>query len=303
MTPAFEPHIIRIDDTALGHRFVLHHAPPHTQVRGLVVHAQPFAEEINKARRMTAMQSRALAEAGFAVARIDLLGCGDSAGDFGDATWARWIDDIVAAVHWLQNRHPVAEGHGPRPLWLWGLRAGTLLTAAASARLATEGQRCHFLFWQPAPQGKLLLQQFLRLKAAGELLAGQTKVAMEQLRAELAARRPVEVAGYTLNPLLCEGLEQATLQPPAALPPGRLVWLEVSPVEHPTLAPAGASTLAAWRAAGWAVHAQALRGPAFWQTTEIEDAPALIDATLAALSTAAAGTDHAAHQPAEAAAA
>ena len=106
---------------------------------------------------------------------------------------------------------------------------------------------------------------------------------MDGLRAEIAAGRPVEIAGYTLAPELCRGLEAATLRPPPGLAPGRVVWLEVSAVEQPTLAPAGAATLAAWRDAGWQVDARALRGPAFWQTTEIEDAPALVEATLAAL--------------------
>ncbi|MCK7493610.1 MAG: alpha/beta hydrolase [Comamonadaceae bacterium] len=76
---------------------------------------------MNKSRRMAALQSRALAAAGFAVLRVDLLGCGDSAGDFGDATWPRWVDDVVAAARWLRRQHPDAAD---APLWLWGLRAG-----------------------------------------------------------------------------------------------------------------------------------------------------------------------------------
>ena len=281
MTPPFETSFLAVDDGPLGARLALHHAPPPgTPLRGLVVHVHPFAEEMNKSRRMAAIQSRALAAAGFAVLRVDLLGCGDSAGDFGDASWSRWTDDVVAAARWLRGRHP---GAADAPLWLWGLRAGTLLATEAAARLAAAGERCDFLFWQPAPQGRLLLQQFLRLKAAGELLAGQARAAMDGLRAEIAAGRPVEIAGYTLAPELCRGLEAATLRPPPGLAPGRVVWLEVSAVEQPTLAPAGAATLAAWRDAGWQVDARALRGPAFWQTTEIEDAPALVEATLAAL--------------------
>jgi len=39
-----------------------------------------------------------------------------------------------------------------------------------------------------------------------------------------------------------------------------------------------------WRQAGFSVHSQIVEGPGFWQTAEIEDVPALLDATLAALS-------------------
>jgi hypothetical protein len=38
--------------------------------------------------------------------------------------------------------------------------------------------------------------------------------------------------------------------------------------------------LDAWRAAGVPVRSALWRGPAFWQTVEIEDAPALWDASL-----------------------
>jgi uncharacterized protein len=285
MTARFEPLFLTVDPGHLGQRFAIHHPPVGNVPRGLVVYVHPFAEEMNKSRRMAAQQSRALAAEGFAVLQIDLLGCGDSAGDFGDATWAHWVHDTVCAVRWLRRRYPGTGDAAPPELWLWGLRAGCLVAVDAAAQLAAEGERCDFLFWQPASAGKLLLQQFLRLKAASELLGGQAKAAMEQLRGEIAAGRSVEVAGYTLDAALCYGLEKATLRAPA-LQPGRALWLEVSAVDSPTLAPAGAATLAAWRQAGWAVETQALRGPAFWQTTEIEDAPALLQATLAAMTAA-----------------
>jgi uncharacterized protein len=289
MKARFEPQFLTVDPEPLGQRFAIHHPPATDGTHGLVVYVHPFAEEMNKSRRMAALQSRALAAAGFAVLQIDLLGCGDSAGDFGDATWAHWVQDTLCAVRWLRQRHQGVEGGAPPALWLWGLRAGCLVAVDAAGQIAAEGERCDFLFWQPASVGKVLLQQFLRLKAASELLGGQARAAMEQLRSEVAAGRSVEIAGYRLDAALCNGLEQATLRPPA-MQPGRALWLEVSAVDSPTLAPAGAATLTAWRQAGWTVDTQALRGPAFWQTTEIEDAPALLQATLTAMIAAAPGS-------------
>jgi uncharacterized protein len=277
MMSSVEPLFLSVDAGALGQRFALHHKPKGARARGLVVYVHPFAEEMNKSRRMAALQARALAQAGFAVLQIDLLGCGDSAGNFGDADWARWLADVVHACRWLQDEHGGDGGPAP-PLWLWGLRAGCLLATEAAAQLDTP---CKLLLWQPAHSGKLLLQQFLRLKAAGELLGGHGKAAMEQLRSDIAAGRSVEVAGYTLAASLCERLEQAQLQPP---PRGdTAVWLETSTVESLALSPASEARLGAWRSAGWSVQAQAVSGPAFWQTTEIEDAPALLAATLAAV--------------------
>ncbi len=276
-----EPLFLEVGAGPLGRRFALHHAPQRQAPCGLVVYVHPFAEEMNKSRRMAAMQSRTMAQAGFAVLQMDLLGCGDSAGDFGDASWSQWVADVVHACAWLRQRHADAShGRGMLPLWLWGHRVGALLAVQAAQQM---GGSCHFVFWQPASSGKLMLQQFLRLKVAGDLMSGKAKAALEQLRNELAAGRPVEVAGYRLQPALCQGLEQAVLRPSAAMQAGRVDWLEVSPMEDSGLSPVAIAQARQWAEAGWAVRQGQVRGPAFWQTVEIEDAPELLPATLAAL--------------------
>lgn len=258
---------------------------PGAAARGLVLYIHPFAEEMNKSRRMAALQARALAGAGFDVLQIDLLGCGDSSGDFGDASWQSWVSDVVQGCHWLRNRS-TAHGAGPShvPLWLWGLRAGCLLAADASKQL---NEPCNFLFWQPPAAGKPLLQQFLRLKVAGDMLGGQAKGVMEAMRQQLADGSPVEIAGYMLSPGLASGLEQAALAPPPPAgtgPAQRLEWFELSTREDASLSPVSAKTIAQWQPSGFAARSHLVRGPAFWQTTEIEESPALIAATTAALS-------------------
>jgi len=278
---AAEPHFASVDPdhddpfaaTApqLAARFCVLHPAVGPAPRGLVLHVHAFAEEMNKSRRMAALQARALSEAGFAVLQFDLLGCGDSAGDFGDATWARWQDDVVWAAGHLRRR-----AGADAPLWLWGHRVGALLVAEAAEAIGQHtGAAPNLLLWQPTGSGKTALQQFLRLKAAAQMLDGGGKGVTESLKRELAAGHKVEVAGYRLHPELAAGLEAATLSPPRHA--ARAVWLEVASGEAPELLPASRSALERWRAAGWAVQASAVAGPAFWQTTEIEDAPALIE--------------------------
>lgn len=262
-----------------GQRLCLHHAPPAGGVRALVLYLHPFGEEMNKSRRMAALQSRALADAGCGVLQIDLQGCGDSSGDFADATWQGWLDDAELGVAWLRRQH--GQEH---PLWLWGLRAGALLAVQAAARL--EGAGANLLLWQPPASGKSLLQQFLRLKTLGGLQStteagAPAKLTTEQLRSDLLAGQSVDVAGYALSPALALGLDAATLDPQGAT--ARIVWAEVSSRTPPALLPASAARVQAWQSAGRAVETHAVSGPAFWQTQEIEDAPALIEATVAAL--------------------
>lgn len=263
-----------------GQRFCLFHPACGRAVNGLVLYIHPFAEEMNKARRMAALQARALAQAGFSVLQIDLLGCGDSSGDFGDATWQDWVGDVVQACRWLRDRAHGADPCHP-PLWLWGLRAGCLLAAHASERLA---EPCDFLFWQPPAAGKPLLTQFLRLKLAGELLSRQATDALENMRRQLANGSPVEVAGYMLSPGLAVGLEQAALSPPDGKGrAGRLLWFELSTREDASLSPISVGAISRWRQSGFDAASHVVRAAAFWQTSEIEEAPALMAATTAAL--------------------
>ncbi|HRM95473.1 MAG TPA: alpha/beta hydrolase, partial [Alicycliphilus sp.] len=114
-----------------GQRFCLYHPPQGSSPQGRVLYLHPFAEELNSTRRVVAQQARALAKAGYGVLQIDLLGCGDSSGEFADATWAAWLHDAQQARHWL-----LEQGGGP--LWLWGMRAGALL-AAQLAQQPQEG--------------------------------------------------------------------------------------------------------------------------------------------------------------------
>ncbi|MBI5256394.1 MAG: hydrolase 2, exosortase A system-associated [Burkholderiales bacterium] len=254
-----------------GQRLCLFHPAAGGVAKAALVYVHPFAEEMNKSRRMAALQARALAEAGCAVLQIDLAGCGDSSGDFGDASWQGWVDDVLAACRWLRERESA-------PLWLWGLRAGALLCTAAAAQLEDPP---HLLLWQPAGQGKATLQQFVRLKAAGSLADGNAKAVLAAVRQDLDRGLDVEIAGYRVAASLARGLEGATLAPPARA--GRLEWIELSTLADASLSPAASTALARWQQAGWQVRSHLVNGPAFWQTTEIEDAPALLPASVAAL--------------------
>lgn len=255
-----------------GQRFCLYHRPDETaDEKGALVFIHPFAEEMNKCRRMAALQARALAAAGYGVLQIDLHGCGDSSGAFGDATWSTWVEDARTACHWLRQRSEA-------PLWLWGMRAGCLVAAAAARDLE---EAVNFLFWQPTASGRLFLQQFFRLKAAGALQEGDGKGLIQELRQRLAAGEPVEVAGYLLSAALAKGLEQADLAPPSR--PGRLEWLEINSQPGAGLAPVSQKHLEAWGAAGHGVRGQVVGGQQFWQTVETTECQALVQATLETL--------------------
>jgi exosortase A-associated hydrolase 2 len=257
-----------------GGRFCLFHpAAGPSGGSGAAVYVHPFAEEMNKSRRMAALQARAFADAGISVLQIDLLGCGDSAGDFGDASWSLWVDDVVAAVRWVHERTGLLP-------FLWGLRSGCLVARAALAELPEIAE---LVLWQPVISGRQHLQQFLRLRMAGDLVGrgGAERTGTTELRAQLESGATLDIAGYRLSPGVALGLDAADLAPRATRT--RVAWLEVSGSDPPAISPAGEMRITAWRAAGSEVAATAVAGLPFWQTQEIAECEALIDATTAAV--------------------
>jgi uncharacterized protein len=126
-----------------------------------------------------------------------------------------------------------------------------------------------------------VLQQFLRLRAAAEMQDGGAKGLIAALRAQLSSGLGVDVAGYRIAAALASGLAGASLEPPASAT--RVAWLEISNRGDDSPSPASAGVIDRWKQAGHSVDVKVVPGPTFWQTAEIEDAPVLIQATLALL--------------------
>lgn len=257
--------------TPSGERFCLVTRPV-GPVKGTVLFAPPFAEELNKSRRMVALAARAFAAEGWAVLQIDLLGCGDSAGDFGQSSWRAWIDDLWFGWRFLRERY----GHD-LPGLVWSLRCGSLLV---SDWLAESGLSPHWLMWQPVTNGKQHLTQFLRLSVANEMLAdGDARTAMKRIRSRLEQAESVEIAGYDVSPGLASAMDAASLRVPTAYV-GRVAVMEMSSAEPVTISPATTTAAAKWAESGVYVESHAVRGPAFWQTQEIDVAPALLESSV-----------------------
>ena len=258
---------------APGERFcVLHRPADGVAVKGGFVFVPPFAEEMNKSRRMAALQARRFAALGFATLLLDLHGCGDSSGDFVDARLATWQRDIGTAVAWL-----AAAGFGP--VRLWGLRFGALLAASAIGE-KTSGDVSGLLLWQPVLSGESQLTQFLRIAAAADMLSGGSAGGgSAALRKRLAAGETLEVAGYAIAADLARAMDRLRL---AEADPGSIpvTWLEVSAdAANAALPPGAARVVEAWRGRGVAIECEVVGGDPFWTTVEIAECPELIART------------------------
>src|SRR5690606_17363277 len=240
-----------------------------------LVYLPPFAEEMNRSRRMAALQARRLAARGIDVLLLDLFGTGDSSGDFGDARWELWREDVKAAMAWL-GRHC-----GGR-VGLWGLRLGALLAAEVAAK--TDRRPARLLLWQPVISGDRFLTQFLRLRVAAGLGEGGVEK-VSDLRARLQNGETLEVAGYSLTPALAGAIADHHLgEALGRLKDLALDLLEIDAKGGTALAPATQELLKTLNGGKQILQARAVSGAPFWALQEITLAPALLDATEAAFS-------------------
>lgn len=256
-------------------RFCLFHQPAGT-CRGAVLYVPPFAEELNRTRRMAALGARRLAAHGVGVLQIDLLGTGDSAGDFADARWDLWKQDLDTGAAWLRARVDA-------PLTLWGLRLGALLALdfALDHARTSDVPLAPMLLWQPVAAGSTYLTQFLRLRTANAMLGEDAgaQSGTKALRAALQAGETLEIAGYDLTPALALAID-ALPTPDAMIPPVPAHWFEVLGAPEQAPGPAAARVKAAWEARGTQLHVHTVTGAPFWATTGISTCPALLDATV-----------------------
>jgi exosortase A-associated hydrolase 2 len=243
-----------------------------------VLFVPPFAEEMNKCRPMLALTARQLASHGVQAVAVDLLGTGDSAGEFRDARLDDWRQDVALVAEW-------AAGEGAPVTGIVGIRFGALLAVELSGRLPGP---LRIALWQPVASGQLQLTQFLRLRVAGALLTGGAVAdkgaeSVASLTSGLKSGQVFEVGGYELSPGLAadlEGPDLRRLAPPAG---SSVRWFEVSTGESPELSRVATDRLRDWNAAGTAADGIALAGDTFWNTVELTCCPELAAQTAAFL--------------------
>lgn len=271
--PRVEPFFF---DAEPGTRFSLYHAPaPHAAPRGAILYVHPFAEELNRTRRMASLQARRFAAMGFAVLQIDLFGCGDSCGDFHAARWDLWLRDLATARAWLAER-------SPGPMQLWGLRLGGLLALDFSARSPVDG----IILWQPFLSGRTCINQFLRQRLAADARnAGPDEArSTAALRSAMLAHGQIEVGGYELALPLAQAID-AVDAATIAVPPCPIHWFASGAPAPARLAASVERLAATWAARGATLHFHPLEGAPFWSGGASE-CTALLDATSATFAAA-----------------
>jgi exosortase A-associated hydrolase 2 len=261
--------------TDRGFRYALLHrgaAVAGAETANHLILLPPFAEEMNKSRRMFALLAQRLSRQGWHVWVPDLKGTGESEGDFGSASWEDWLEDVA----FFRSE---AQKSGATRVVLLGLRLGALLAAASASSPGAQVPDLVVL-WQPVTTGEAFLTQFLRLKVAGAMRhAGGSGSSTSELRARLFAGEAIEVAGYMLAGSLARSIHELRLAAVAAAVPCPIRIFEVGSSSPPAVSPATSRAVTELQSRGRSVEAVALSGEPFWATVEIALCEPLLIAT------------------------
>ncbi len=170
----------------------------------------PFAEEMNRCRRLLSLIARGLAARGHFAALFDLPGTGDSPLPFADAHLPDWI----AAV-----RSMIAHLGTARPLTVVGLRFGACLAQLA---VSDTDPAPEMFAIAPISNGPAALRPYLRM-------AGQTEHGAA-----------VTAGGYMFNPALVADLTALHLSlggmTELVFLDGPRPWLQIEPDDPSALA-------------------------------------------------------------------
>lgn len=264
---------VRLDpfflDTPAGRIFLLLRAPP--GARECVLFVPPFADEMNRCRRQISETADLLTSRSQAALVVDLFGTGDSEGEFGDATWEAWKENLQSAINWVESIDVEVKS-------LVAVRLGCAL--AAEALGDAERRVDKTVMWQPVINGRQHMTQFLRLRVAASMMEEDGKETVEQLKGRLREGEPLEVAGYDLSSDLWQAIEQIDLTAGLHAGLGKLGVFEVGRRGDAGVSVSTQRLVDAAGKSGIDVTTQGISGEPFWSTTEVVTNSPLRDCTV-----------------------
>lgn len=201
---------------------VLHHVENRARTCSGVVLVHPFMEERQDAHPFIKDFAVRLAAKGHPCLRVDLSGCGDSGGEWSDATVAQWLDDIVAAADHLRREADVSD------IVLLGARYGAALAAGAAARAEAKG----LALIAPVLRGKEFVLDALRAYIASEMVLNKKAgVSRDVLLERLDRGESVNLFGYDFTPAQRDGIVGLDALAALGAFPGRVFIADVARTE------------------------------------------------------------------------
>jgi uncharacterized protein len=241
------------------------HQPASQPPRAGLVFVHAFAEEKKSAHRPFVEMARAASEAGIAVLRFDLRGCGDSEGRFEDATLDDWRADLRVALRFARTNLETDR------LGLLGLRLGAVLAAEVAEQ---ELQLACLVLWEPIVDGQRYLSLTMRRSTLRKKLTVHEGGGTGGVAGSAADEGVVDFDGYLVLPAVQDQIAAVDLLAEPKAYPGPTLIANLS--ARPKVA-GPMSELASSYVQG---EALVVRQEPIWSTVGLVDPAPTITATM-----------------------
>ena len=229
-----------------------------------VVFCNAFGDERKSSCLAMVRLARRLAAEGLPVLRFDYWGCGDSPGDFVDATVSTRLEDIAAAARFLPAHT------GGNALCLLGLRLG----AALAALVAEDLDGCAGLaLIEVVSEGAAYVRGLEQRTLVRKMISGPGRGTPQ------APPEVVDLDGYAVRRSVLDEVQRLGIRVGGVAFRGPVLVVQVSFNEK--LTSETAAVRETYAAAGARVDLRTLVLPPFWRRVEVTDTTVL-DGTVAA---------------------
>ena len=250
--------------------FLAHYSPKAGNSGKAVILVPPFAEELNRSKRMYVLCARQLAAVGMDVFCFDFVGTGDSYGEWGTYSWSDWQQNLV-------NVYQHIQASWSDDISVITLRLGALIVSEAIVRSQLQFSKC--LFWDPVEDGENYTRQLIRLKIAAAMSEDDQAVTTKEVMADIDMHGFLEVGGYCITADLLDSIRQAKLKNEIdkLINATQLHWMVLKNTGQSNLVAYPTSVPEALRDQ---VNMHMIQDTRFWMQQEVTIAPALLDKTV-----------------------
>ena len=173
--------------------FIAHYAPlEQSEAVGAsqaVIFVPPFAEEMNRSKRMYVLCARLLADAGIHSLCFDFSGTGDSSGEWGDFDYADWKNNLIDVFQFAKK---ITSN-----ISLVTLRDSALISLNLIKRADIQIDKC--VLWDPIDNGDALIRQLVRMKIASAMASDLKKITTKEVLESIEQSGFLEVGGYHVS--------------------------------------------------------------------------------------------------------
>jgi exosortase A-associated hydrolase 2 len=201
--------------------FIAHYAPiEQSEAVGdlqTVILVPPFAEEMNRSKRMYVLCARLLADAGIHAVCFDFAGTGDSFGEWGDFDYLDWKNNLVDVCQ-------LAKKHSSK-ISLIAVRDSALISLELIKQAEIQIDKC--VLWDPIDSGEVLIRQLIRMKIANAMAGDLKKITTQEVLDKIEQTGYLEVGGYHVASGLIDSIKTQKISDSieAALASTELHWM------------------------------------------------------------------------------